>query len=337
MNDNLLQESLKNTLSIFIITYNRSKYLDETLNQLVGCPFSTFPITILDNCSDDNTYQIYEQYKDLFPNFNYHKNTINIGGDANILRAVELSGGDYTWILCDDDDYDFSYCDDVLEVLKKGHVRTLFLGWTESCNWMFGGYLGNVHYLVERNFPFFGISTFVPACIVKTELFQKQIRNSYANIVNHLPHSTFYLDLYQKNEDVYISKHKIVRAGAKVYDLSYLIVFMCIFKTCLLIRDRQLSRIAFNHSYDSFKQRLYGYLLLLASSDYSTTDKIRFILQFNFFEKSIYCLIFFIQPIIYYIPIPFSLFLLFVKNKEFYRQRKHISKWTNLKSIFNFG
>jgi GT2 family glycosyltransferase len=51
---------LEHHLEIFIVTYNREKFLKQTLGFLVGSAVKDCKLTILDNCSTDNTASLYE-------------------------------------------------------------------------------------------------------------------------------------------------------------------------------------------------------------------------------------------------------------------------------------
>ena len=111
---------IEEKLEIVLITYNRYKDLNNTLKQFYDGPFSDCKFTILDNCSDDKTKEICEKYQNLFPNINIIRHLKNIGGNANILRAVETSTSLYTWVICDDDSYDFSECQDIINAINSG-------------------------------------------------------------------------------------------------------------------------------------------------------------------------------------------------------------------------
>ena len=78
-------------LEIIVITYNRAELLGTTLDRLAASPFSTCRITVLNNASTDHTQQVVWQKQSLFTNLRLVSNVVNIGGDANILRAVELA------------------------------------------------------------------------------------------------------------------------------------------------------------------------------------------------------------------------------------------------------
>ena len=58
-------------LQIIIVTYNRAKYLERTLNCLLDkdSPVREIDILVQDNCSSDNTKQICENFKQKYQNF----------------------------------------------------------------------------------------------------------------------------------------------------------------------------------------------------------------------------------------------------------------------------
>ena len=57
---------IEEKMEIILITYNRSKYLDNTLNQFLNSPFKNCKFTVLDNCSPDNTPEICAKYENYF-------------------------------------------------------------------------------------------------------------------------------------------------------------------------------------------------------------------------------------------------------------------------------
>jgi glycosyltransferase involved in cell wall biosynthesis len=71
----------------------------------------------LDNNSNDQTYDVFLKYNTQINDLKYVKNKVNIGLGANILRAVEYSNSEYTWVICDDDIYDFRDSNDVIETI----------------------------------------------------------------------------------------------------------------------------------------------------------------------------------------------------------------------------
>lgn len=93
-------------LSICIPTYNGGNRLPDTLKYLSDAltkVMHNVEILIVDNCSDDNTYQVVRPYlKDR--RWNYHKNHENIGYNYSVINIIKnLTKGTYTWLLGDDD------------------------------------------------------------------------------------------------------------------------------------------------------------------------------------------------------------------------------------------
>lgn len=107
-------------LLIYIPSYNRAKSLELQLDSIADSANRiSFDVIINDNCSPDSDgYSKIREYCEK-ENFIYHRNSVNIGADANIFNGF-LVGMDYEylWILSDDD------------LLKKGSVDTVldFLG-----------------------------------------------------------------------------------------------------------------------------------------------------------------------------------------------------------------
>ncbi|WP_080059050.1 glycosyltransferase family 2 protein [Spirosoma aerolatum] len=297
-----MQSASRDLLEIFIITYNRSAHLNNTLRQLIGCPFVQFSITILDNCSDDNTYEIYQRYANKFPGLYYIKNKINIGGDANVLRAAELSNGLYTWILCDDDNFDFSVCDDVLDELAKDEVAAIMVGWAAGFTWPEGGMHDTPANLLKRDFPYFSVPTFVPGSIFKTDLLQEQIRISYTNIVNLLPVMTYYVKLYEEGHPIYVSRNKIVSAeGHAGYHHSYLRVMVATCNTFYLIKDSTQRRNAFYRSYFTGQKYMvlqHALFWFELRKLYSFSDKWRYFNILRFKERLLFLGAYCMAPII---------------------------------------
>ncbi len=162
--------NLEELLEIFLITYNRSLSLDQTLRQLSTSPFKNCQFTVLDNFSSDNTPQVIDSYKSAFPNIKVIRHNKNIGGDYNFLRAIELSTFYYTWILCDDDNYDFSTAGELIEKIETGIFDLIYttsrstghLGWEG-----FGD--TTVQELIRNGARYHRACAFWPSLIFRTE------------------------------------------------------------------------------------------------------------------------------------------------------------------------
>ena len=89
------------SLEVFILTYNRAGYLRESIRSVLDSSFTGFTLTVVDNCSTDETEEVVKSFDD--PRLRYVKHDRNIGGINNINSAIKMSTGDYIVLFHDDD------------------------------------------------------------------------------------------------------------------------------------------------------------------------------------------------------------------------------------------
>jgi abequosyltransferase len=117
-------------LSICIPTYNRSKFLDLCLSQLLKQidPFKNIvEVIISNNCSPDDTDDIVEKYKNLGFEIHYNKNKENIGADGNLEKCFQLSTGKYLWLFGDDDLILDGKFDKIIHILQNTNYGSIHL------------------------------------------------------------------------------------------------------------------------------------------------------------------------------------------------------------------
>lgn len=204
--------TIEQKLQIVLITYNRSYFLNRTLKQLFSeeSPVKKCDITVLDNNSADSTAEIVSEYQKKFPNLQYKKNPLNIGGNANIVRAFEtgaVSGKEYVWVLCDDDYYDWSNFDAVSEAMD-GNV---------DC-------IGIARYAIPDNelnnpaYQFFQL-TFVPGGIYKTSVISDTVlTNMYDTIYTMFSQSCISAHILNNSGKISFLEKPIVENGLHVQD-----------------------------------------------------------------------------------------------------------------------
>ena len=90
-------------LSICIGTYNRAKFIGETLDSMVVQLEPGVEIVIMDNASSDNTTEVVTQYLLRHPEVRYFRHQENLGVDRNYDEAVNYARGEYCWLMSDDD------------------------------------------------------------------------------------------------------------------------------------------------------------------------------------------------------------------------------------------
>lgn len=234
---------IEEKLEIVLITYNRSKDLENTFKQLLKSPFSKCKITILDNHSNDETSAVCAEYQKLFPSLGIIRHKKNIGANPNILRAIETSKSLYTWILCDDDNYDFSDCLDVIDTINSKKFDLISLGAPGQFDWERGLSTTSTE-LIEKGSRYYVVFSFIPSFIFKTKLFDSRcIHMGYFNVANLYPHFEFINKSVEDNFSVYISKNEIIIQGqnnpAGFTGLQHLLAWT---KSCSTIKNKKIRR-----------------------------------------------------------------------------------------------
>lgn len=100
---------MKCKLSICIPTLNRGSFIRETIESIVSQLEDDVEVVIVDGGSIDDTEQIVNAYQLKYPAIKYLKKESskstpsNEGFDRDCNNAVELSQGEYCWLMTDDD------------------------------------------------------------------------------------------------------------------------------------------------------------------------------------------------------------------------------------------
>ncbi len=195
-------------LSICIPTYNRKKFLKESLDKILAQLnnnelLNSVEIVISDNDSKDGTWNL---IKNIWSNnIKYFKNDYNIWWLANLFKVTEHAKWKYLWLLADDDcitDFAIEY---VLDIIKAENFDLLLCNMVSSENmnleikkqkneyqvfkWMdskFLLYMKNNYKWYKNMISFF---SFYSILIVKTEYFRKWLLNVNQEIEwNDFPH-----------------------------------------------------------------------------------------------------------------------------------------------------
>ena len=100
---NLIKNNFMPKLSICIPTRNREVYLIECLDNILSQGIDDLEIVIVDGASTDNTKTVVKRYENKFANLTYFRRDECIGVDKDILQAIQISKGEYCWLMSDDD------------------------------------------------------------------------------------------------------------------------------------------------------------------------------------------------------------------------------------------
>ena len=190
---------LKEKIDIILITYNRKELLGKTLEQILApeSPIRDFEITVLNNASDDGTTELVNEYCTNYPNLKQIVNRKNIGGCGNIAKAlVELPTKEYVWVICDNDNYNWSVWNEV-EKAVKDNVDVIFTRQFE-----------------KKRANIFYEAAFLPACIYKKKNITSTVaENIYSNIKMIFPHLALISKNINDNNSFYIVSKNIVEIG----------------------------------------------------------------------------------------------------------------------------
>jgi abequosyltransferase len=93
----------KPKLSICITTFNRAKYIGQTLDSILEQLTVEVELVIVDGNSADNTPEIMAAYSARYPEIRYVREDKNSGIDGDYDKAVGYATGEYCWLMTDDD------------------------------------------------------------------------------------------------------------------------------------------------------------------------------------------------------------------------------------------
>ncbi len=94
---------MKVKVSIITPAYNSSKFIGETIKSVINQSYSNWEMIIVDDCSNDDTYQIVNGYIQDDSRIKYFKNQKNIGVAATRNVALSHATGEYIAFLDSDD------------------------------------------------------------------------------------------------------------------------------------------------------------------------------------------------------------------------------------------
>lgn len=203
----------KDILDVTLITYNRATCLKNTLESVFceNSPIRDCEITILNNKSTDGTQDIINDFAGRFPNLQYIINNFNVGGNANIAKAIERYSKPYHWVICDDDRYDWSGWNDIELAMERGEkiicVSDLNLPKDEPAR-------SDPAQLIQQ-------MTFLPSIIYGPNTISDDVmRNVYDNTFALFPHLAPVITFVNSGGKIYAAKKAVVIQGDFGRELS---------------------------------------------------------------------------------------------------------------------
>lgn len=118
-------------ISVGIPVYNHASQLNRALLSVQAQSRLPDEILISDNCSEDNTREIAEQWMGKIPNTRYVKQSHNIGALANMLFLAQACRGDYFLWLAADDVLE-PQCIETVHDFLRSHPQCEMVGWSHT-------------------------------------------------------------------------------------------------------------------------------------------------------------------------------------------------------------
>lgn len=109
-------------VSIIIPNYNHAPFLMQRIDSVLNQTFQDFEVIILDDCSNDNSREIIEQYRNHSKVVNIEYNATNSGSTFKQWnKGISLAKGEYIWIAESDDWADDNLLNEAVEAFKSNH------------------------------------------------------------------------------------------------------------------------------------------------------------------------------------------------------------------------
>ena len=104
-------------ISIVICTYNRAQYLAKGINSVINQTFQDWELIIVDDGSQDNTFEVVNPYVQKFNNIRYFKHQNKKQCYAKNV-GIQASFGKYITFLDSDDAYQKNHLESRLQYMK---------------------------------------------------------------------------------------------------------------------------------------------------------------------------------------------------------------------------
>lgn len=102
----------KNKVSVIIPAYNRAGFLPDAIHSIINQTYDNIEIIIVDDGSEDNTYEVVKSFQKRFPIVSYYQNERAKGPSGARNTGILKSSGEYISFLDSDD------------VWLEGHLTT---------------------------------------------------------------------------------------------------------------------------------------------------------------------------------------------------------------------
>jgi glycosyltransferase involved in cell wall biosynthesis len=110
-------------VSIIVPVYNAKKYIQHCVDSLIRQDYSNIEIILIDDCSNDGTYDLLKKIKEKDDRIILLQNKRNMGASYSRNRGIKISRGDYITFVDADDSIESNTISSIMSwIEKEGHV-----------------------------------------------------------------------------------------------------------------------------------------------------------------------------------------------------------------------
>ena len=197
-------------LSIKIITYNRGPKLARTLSFIERTNLCDIDLEVLDNASTDSTSAVLADFAVRLNHMSVLRHKYNIGVYANILRAYERFETRYCWLMCDDDDYQDSEVDAMLQIIADAKFDLYIVGTPDPGSYR-PGFNGTAAVLQSTGARIFNTTSFLPGAIFSRSILEDFVLLRCNKAASSCwPHMPLFEQILNKNCNVFVLPKPLV-------------------------------------------------------------------------------------------------------------------------------
>lgn len=117
-----MQNSL---VSVIITVYNVEEYIEKCLNSVLRQTYENLEIICIEDCGNDNSYNIIKSYEENDNRIKVIKNINNFGPGKSRNNGINMANGDYIYFIDGDDYIDQNYIENMVIKIKEHNVNVV--------------------------------------------------------------------------------------------------------------------------------------------------------------------------------------------------------------------
>lgn len=134
----------KGLVSIITPMYNSEKYILETYESIKNQSYTNWEWIVIDDCSNDKSYEIVLQLKKEDSRIQLLKNRFNLKAAGSRNRGLDLANGEYITFIDSDDIWFNNFLEEQIKLLNKKKCSIVFSSYkrkSENLSQDFGDYI----------------------------------------------------------------------------------------------------------------------------------------------------------------------------------------------------